>query len=254
MNSCYRQKQNQTPAHFGSAQWVFESFNGIRTPTLEYFQVLSIRMYVTRDSSAGRAEDCSWKLKSEILRSVVQIRLARWEHFLPIHLLKPVCLSQEMTVTNWILSIQYKTHLPNKKVHLARRIWTTDLRISDSLFANYSPPLYQLSYREWLALKGIKSSTNARAVQMGVHGMLSYKQTESLDPYYKCPKRVEPRTAKELKWAYRLNCSSTYKQSNNYLPSWLVVPVAQWIARRTSNPEAVGSSPTGDVHAFNTTR
>ena len=24
------------------------------------------------------------------------------------------------------------------------------------------------------------------------------------------------------------------------------VPVAQWIARRTSNPEVVGSSPTGD--------
>ena len=26
--------------------------------------------------------------------------------------------------------------------------------------------------------------------------------------------------------------------------------MAQWIARRTSNPEAVGSSPTGDVYAF----
>jgi hypothetical protein len=25
------------------------------------------------------------------------------------------------------------------------------------------------------------------------------------------------------------------------------VSVAQWIARRTSNPEAVGSSPTGDA-------
>ena len=185
---------------------------------------------------------------------MVQIRLARWEDFLRIYLLKPEFLSQEMSVTNWILSIQYKTHLRNKKVHLARRIWTTDLRISDSLFSNYSPPLYQLSYREWLALEGIKSSTNARAVQVGVHGMLSYTQIESLDPYYKCPKRVEPRTAKELKWAYRLNCSSTYNQSNNYLTSWLVVPVAQWIARRTSNPEAVGSSPTGDVHAFNTTR
>ena len=35
----------------------------------------------TRDSSAGRAEDCSRKCretKTEILRSVVQIRLARW--------------------------------------------------------------------------------------------------------------------------------------------------------------------------------
>ena len=28
------------------------------------------------------------------------------------------------------------------------------------------------------------------------------------------------------------------------------VSVAQWIARRTSNPEAVGSSPTGDVTVF----
>ena len=26
--------------------------------------------------------------------------------------------------------------------------------------------------------------------------------------------------------------------------------MAQWIARRTSNPEAVGSSPTGDVARF----
>ena len=29
-----------------------------------------------------------------------------------------------------------------------------------------------------------------------------------------------------------------------------VDPVAQWIARRTSNPEAVGSSPTGVVTLF----
>lgn len=28
------------------------------------------------------------------------------------------------------------------------------------------------------------------------------------------------------------------------------VSVAQWIARRTSNPEAVGSSPTGDADIF----
>ena len=28
------------------------------------------------------------------------------------------------------------------------------------------------------------------------------------------------------------------------------ISVAQWIARRTSNPEVVGSSPTGDVFYF----
>ena len=28
------------------------------------------------------------------------------------------------------------------------------------------------------------------------------------------------------------------------------VPVAQWIARRTSNPEVVGSSPTRDAISF----
>ena len=32
------------------------------------------------------------------------------------------------------------------------------------------------------------------------------------------------------------------------LPQVAVDPVAQWIARRTSNPEAVGSSPTGVVN------
>ena len=37
------------------------------------------------------------------------------------------------------------------------------------------------------------------------------------------------------------------------IPFWSAVPVAQWIARRTSNPEAVGSSPTGDVYAFKST-
>ena len=31
----------------------------------------------SRDSSVGRAEDCSWKYQIDILRSVVQIRLAR---------------------------------------------------------------------------------------------------------------------------------------------------------------------------------
>ena len=44
--------------------------------------------------------------------------------------------------------------------------------------------------------------------------------------------------------------SLPYNQFKINLYSWIVVPVAQWIARRTSNPEAVGSSPTGDVHAF----
>ncbi len=49
-------------------------------------QMLSIRRLkfyqaATRDSSAGRAEDCSWKISSVILRSVVQIRLARWVTF-----------------------------------------------------------------------------------------------------------------------------------------------------------------------------
>ena len=34
------------------------------------------------------------------------------------------------------------------------------------------------------------------------------------------------------------------------LPQVAVDPVAQWIARRTSNPEAVGSSPTGVVTLF----
>ena len=33
--------------------------------------------YASRDRSVGRAEDCSWKYQLEILRSVVQIRLAR---------------------------------------------------------------------------------------------------------------------------------------------------------------------------------
>ena len=56
--------------------------------TIQQVDILSIRNLVqvltadflsTRDSSAGRAEDCSWLLISEILRSVVQIRLAREE-------------------------------------------------------------------------------------------------------------------------------------------------------------------------------
>ena len=34
--------------------------------------------------------------------------------------------------------------------HLARRIRTIDLRIANFLLLNYSPPLYQLSYRELL--------------------------------------------------------------------------------------------------------
>ena len=35
------------------------------------------------------------------------------------------------------------------KTYLARRIWTTDLRISAFELTHYSPPLYQLSYREF---------------------------------------------------------------------------------------------------------
>ena len=57
------------------------SLGGIRTQTLEHFKVLLPRMHTTRDSSAGRAEDCSWNINSDILRSVVQIRLARWNVF-----------------------------------------------------------------------------------------------------------------------------------------------------------------------------
>ena len=40
-------------------------------------------------------------------------------------------------------------------------------------------------------------------------------------------------------------------QTRNENAMGSAVPVAQWIARRTSNPEAVGSSPTGDVAIFN---
>ena len=39
-----------------------------------------------------------------------------------------------------------------------------------------------------------------------------------------------------------------FLKGNNVNPE--DVSVAQWIARRTSNPEVVGSSPTGDDRAF----
>ena len=47
--------------------------NSSKTETRRIFLPLTL----SRDSSVGRAEDCSWNIKIDILRSVVQIRLAR---------------------------------------------------------------------------------------------------------------------------------------------------------------------------------
>ena len=52
----------------------------------------------------------------------------------------------------------------------------------------------------------------------------------------------------------RIECENPHLAKNpvkfHVLPVQVYVPVAQWIARWTSNPEVVGSNPTGDVFYY----
>ena len=43
-----------------------------------------------------------------------------------------------------------------------------------------------------------------------------------------------------------LNYSFLDRARSQSIPDLIIVPIAQWIARWTSNPEVVGSNPTGD--------
>ena len=113
-----------------------------------------------------------------------------------------------------------------KRTLLSNRIWTSDLRIS-VMITNYSPPLYQLSYREmvekWM-FRWLVCSDSA-----------------------KCPNKQDIEILSFLKKISQKRLKTLYIYSKRFFAA---DPVAQWIARRTSNPEAVGSSPTGVVTLF----
>ena len=110
-----------------------------RLPRQTWLHISRLQCRPSLDSSAGRAEDCSWLHIAEILRSLVQIRFERSVNFskaLPDHI--------------WALARdgQRKSSLISKRTPLSNRIWTSDLRIS-VICLQYQLliclPLYQLS-------------------------------------------------------------------------------------------------------------
>ena len=99
------------------------------------------------------------------------------------------------------------------------------------MITNYSPPLYQLSYREAVE----KRMFRWLVCSPGLCKMS--KQTRYWNLSF-----LKKNSQKRLK--------TLYIYSKHFFAA---DPVAQWIARRTSNPEAVGSSPTGVVSLLHRT-
>ena len=98
------------------------------------------------------------------------------------------------------------------------------------MITNYSPPLYQLSYREMVEkcmFRWLVCSDSA-----------------------KCPNKQDIEILSFLKKISQKRLKTLYIYSKHFFAA---DPVAQWIARRTSNPEAVGSSPTGVVSLLHRT-
>ena len=92
-----------------------------RLPRQTWLHISRPRCRPSLDSSAGRAEDCSWLHITEILRSLVQIRFERSVNF-----------SKATHGHIWALERdgQHKSSLILKRTPLSNRIWTSDLRIS----------------------------------------------------------------------------------------------------------------------------
>ena len=92
-----------------------------RLPRQTWLHISRLAGRPSLDSSAGRAEDCSWLHIAEILRSLVQIRFERSVNF-----------SKATHDHIWALARdgQRKSSLISKRTPLSNRIWTSDLRIS----------------------------------------------------------------------------------------------------------------------------
>ena len=96
---------------------------------------------------------------SLLLRSLAEIYLARATvAWVPWMLdLSKGCNWYALSFTS-ICTWNYKNFLQDPKIP-SSRIWTSDLWIS--IVDNYSPPLYQLSYRGLCTVAGDKSRSNA---------------------------------------------------------------------------------------------
>ena len=163
----------------------------------------------TLDSSAGRAEDCRWLTK--------QRSLGHWFKSGSREVYFSISWQLYDGARLPVFGNQYW-----KETLLSNRIWTSDLRIS------------ALNYQLQSSALPAELSRDGRLICFFVACL--FRLSIMLKQTMLCCIICKITSKKFLKRLYF--CSKHVFAAD---------PVAQWIARRTSNPEAVGSSPTGVV-------